>query len=142
MVEGSIPQWILTFPTTKAPRTGDGLFPGEVIEVAQVLVAEELTFLRLANNRGWTLARSPVDGSVLFEDLAGSVAEDKDVYSFPSGGRGVVPILHGPGLRTQTTVRMERIGYGLLRHLPFVAPCFPCAPLGIILRHKVPRRGE
>lgn len=107
MVEGSTAQWILAFPTTKSPRTGDGLFPGEVIEVAQVLAAEDLTFLRLANNRGWTFARSPTDGSVLFEDFAGGLSEDKDVYSFPSGGRGVVPILHGPGLRTQTTVRID-----------------------------------
>lgn len=36
MVEGSVPQWILTHPMTKAPRTGDGLFPGEVVEVTQV----------------------------------------------------------------------------------------------------------
>ena len=36
MVEGSVPQWILTHPMGKAPRTGDGLFPGEVIEVTQV----------------------------------------------------------------------------------------------------------
>ena len=36
MVEGSTPQWILTHPMAKAPRAGDGLFPGEVIEVTQV----------------------------------------------------------------------------------------------------------
>lgn len=36
MVEGSVPQWILTHPMAKAPRAGDGLFPGEVIEVTQV----------------------------------------------------------------------------------------------------------
>lgn len=110
MVEGATPQWILTFPTPKAPRTGDGLFPGEVIEVMQVFSADDLTYLRLANERGWTYARSPTDGSVLFEDYAGSVSEDKEVYSFPSGGRGVVPILHGPGLRTQTTVSVGGTG--------------------------------
>lgn len=27
-------------------------------------------------------------------------------YSFPSGATGTVPILHGPGLRTQATVRI------------------------------------
>ncbi|CAM9610764.1 unnamed protein product, partial [Ectocarpus sp. 6 AP-2014] len=57
MVEGSVPQWILTHPMTKAPRTGDGLFPGEVVEVTQVLSSEDVTFLRLANDRGWTFAR-------------------------------------------------------------------------------------
>lgn len=28
-------------------------------------------------------------------------------YSFPSGAKGIVPILHGPGLRTQATVRLQ-----------------------------------
>ena len=36
MVDGSQPQWIRTFPEEAAPRTGDGVFPGEVIEVTQV----------------------------------------------------------------------------------------------------------
>eukprot|EP00904_Undaria_pinnatifida_P011109 jgi/Undpi1/7128/HiC_scaffold_22.g09602.m1 len=103
MVEGSTPQWILTHPMAKAPRAGDGLFPGEVIEVTQVLSSGSLTFLRLANNRGWTYARSPTNGDVLFEDLAGGVSEDTEEYSFPSGAKGIVPILHGPGLRTQAT---------------------------------------
>lgn len=38
MVDDSLPQWIRTYPEEAAPRTGDGLFPGEVIEVAQVNV--------------------------------------------------------------------------------------------------------
>ncbi|CAM9404383.1 unnamed protein product, partial [Ectocarpus fasciculatus] len=110
MVEGSVPQWILTHPMTKAPRTGDGLFPGEVVEVTQVLSSEDVTFLRLANDRGWTYARSPLDGSVLFEDLAGGVAEDTEEYTFPPGATGMVPILHGPGLKTQATGVMVRPG--------------------------------
>lgn len=36
MVDDSLPQWIRTYPEDAAPRTGDGLFPGEVIEVTQV----------------------------------------------------------------------------------------------------------
>lgn len=42
----------------------------------QVLSSEGATFLRLANDRGWTYARSPTEGSVLFEDLAGGVSKD------------------------------------------------------------------
>lgn len=38
MVDDSLPQWIRTYPEDAAPRTGDGLFPGEVIEVTQVRV--------------------------------------------------------------------------------------------------------
>lgn len=40
MVDDTLPQWIRTYPEDAAPRTGDGLFPGEVIEVAQVPTAE------------------------------------------------------------------------------------------------------
>ena len=36
MLAGSPPQWILTYPEEAAPRTGDGLFPGDVVEVVQV----------------------------------------------------------------------------------------------------------
>lgn len=36
MLAGSPPQWILTYPEDAAPRTGDGLFPGDVVEVVQV----------------------------------------------------------------------------------------------------------
>lgn len=36
MAKGVPPQWIRMFPLLEAPRTGDGLFEGEVIEVAQV----------------------------------------------------------------------------------------------------------
>lgn len=38
MVLGVLPQWIRTYPEDAAPRTGEGLFPGEVIEVDQVFI--------------------------------------------------------------------------------------------------------
>lgn len=37
MVPRVLPQWIRTYPEDAAPRTGEGLFPGEIIEVDQVL---------------------------------------------------------------------------------------------------------
>lgn len=36
MLPNAMPQWIRTYPLDAAPRTGDGIFPGEVIEVIQV----------------------------------------------------------------------------------------------------------
>lgn len=42
MVDDSQPQWIRTFPEEAAPRTGDGVFPGEVIEITQVSVLHAL----------------------------------------------------------------------------------------------------
>lgn len=46
MVDDSLPQWIRTYPEEAAPRTGDGLFPGEVIEVAQVKLTRPLLYIR------------------------------------------------------------------------------------------------
>lgn len=37
------PQWIRRFPLKEAPRTGDGLFEGEIIEVSQVMVMKMAT---------------------------------------------------------------------------------------------------
>lgn len=36
MAPGIKPQWIRTYPELESPRTGDGLFADEVIEVTQV----------------------------------------------------------------------------------------------------------
>ena len=38
MALGARPQWIRSFPLVESPRTGEGLFEGEVIEVTQVLL--------------------------------------------------------------------------------------------------------
>eukprot|EP00752_Nemacystus_decipiens_P009414 g8417.t1 len=103
MVDDSLPQWIRTYPEEAAPRTGDGLFPGEVIEVAQVLTNKEKVFLRIANDRGWTYAKNPADDSMLFEEISGDIAEDKRNYGFPPTANEPIPILFGPGLESQQT---------------------------------------
>lgn len=36
MPEAGASQWIYTHPEEKAPRTGEGIFPLEVVEVTQV----------------------------------------------------------------------------------------------------------
>ncbi len=53
MVDGALPQWIRAYPEPDAPRTGEGLFPGEVIEVVQVLSHGGIVFLRIADGRGY-----------------------------------------------------------------------------------------
>eukprot|EP00903_Cladosiphon_okamuranus_P011132 g10508.t1 len=92
------PQWIRTYPEDAAPRTGEGLFPGEIIEVVQVLSNRKKVFLRLANDRGWTYAANPEDGSVLFEEMDGVFEHDELNYR---AARAQVPVLHGPSLESQ-----------------------------------------
>ncbi|CAN0100971.1 unnamed protein product [Scytosiphon promiscuus] len=103
MVDDSLPQWIRTYPEDAAPRTGDGLFPGEVIEVTQVLTNKEKVYLRIANDRGWTYAKNPADDSVLFEEISGDIAQDTRKYGFPPSAKDPIPILFGPGLESQQT---------------------------------------
>lgn len=44
--------------------------------LAQTLANKERVFLRLADDRGWTYVRNPVDNAVLFEEASGKIAVD------------------------------------------------------------------
>lgn len=41
-----------------------------------MLSNKEKVYLRIANDRGWTYAKNPVDNAVLFEEIKGEVAVD------------------------------------------------------------------
>ncbi|CAM9568889.1 unnamed protein product [Phaeothamnion confervicola] len=69
MVETAAPQWIRTDPDHFAPYTGEGIFPGDTVEVVQILSRNGIEYLRLADDRGWTFTRHPEDNSLLFEEL-------------------------------------------------------------------------
>eukprot|EP00752_Nemacystus_decipiens_P008749 g7810.t1 len=98
MLAGSPSQWILTYPEETAPRTGEGLFAGDIIEVVQELTVKEKIFLRLADDRGWTHVRNLVGNSVLFSEISGELIEDTKKYWFPLNIKQPVPVLQGPGL--------------------------------------------
>ena len=77
-----------------------------MIEVLQILPAEDKSgtvFLRLADDRGWTLLNHPQQGTALFEETHGTIAVDRKTYGFPSSALEPVPILFGPGLESQQT---------------------------------------
>mmetsp|Transcript_9767 Transcript_9767/g.14692 ORF Transcript_9767/g.14692 Transcript_9767/m.14692 type:complete len:1438 (-) Transcript_9767:159-4472(-) len=106
MVPDAAPQWIRTYPEYDAPRTGDGLFPGEVIEVVQKFSGSgnnNRVFLRLAGDRGWTFLTHPQTKDVLFEEIIGQIEEDNKVYGFMATAEDPVPILYGPGVDSQQT---------------------------------------
>lgn len=69
MVDDSLPQWIRTYPEDAAPRTGDGLFPGEVIEVTQVRARYTCGWIRGTIRSVGTFVR-------LFVILPGHTVED------------------------------------------------------------------
>jgi len=45
--------------------------------MTQVLTHKDKSFLRIANDRGWTYAKNPADDETLFEEIDGDIAEDK-----------------------------------------------------------------
>eukprot|EP00611_Tribonema_gayanum_P001692 TRINITY_DN1123_c0_g2_i5.p2 TRINITY_DN1123_c0_g2~~TRINITY_DN1123_c0_g2_i5.p2 ORF type:complete len:213 (+),score=69.36 TRINITY_DN1123_c0_g2_i5:922-1560(+) len=103
MVDEAAAQWIRTYPELDAPRTGEGLFPGEVIEVVQRLTVSDVVYLRLADDRGWMFLRNPQTDSVMFVEVGGTIVEDKKTYGLPSTLVDPVPIFFGPGNDSQLT---------------------------------------
>eukprot|EP00611_Tribonema_gayanum_P023585 TRINITY_DN4993_c0_g1_i2.p1 TRINITY_DN4993_c0_g1~~TRINITY_DN4993_c0_g1_i2.p1 ORF type:complete len:285 (+),score=71.93 TRINITY_DN4993_c0_g1_i2:149-1003(+) len=104
MVDDSPSQWIRAFPESDAPRTGEGLFAGNVIEVVQKLTKDDTVYLRLADKRGWTILQDPETGSVLFEAYGGEITPNLKTYAI--GGEIVtepVAILFGPTMDSQPT---------------------------------------
>ncbi|KAG5175947.1 P-loop containing nucleoside triphosphate hydrolase protein [Tribonema minus] len=132
-IEASTPQWVRAFPELDAPRTGDGVVPGEVVEVEQAIEKRSgAVFLRLADERGWVLLRSPHDmfprladergwvllrsphggcvllrsphrSTALFEQLRGDATVDNKLYGFLDPKMQPVPIYAGPGLKSKPT---------------------------------------
>eukprot|EP00903_Cladosiphon_okamuranus_P011080 g10459.t1 len=104
MPETGASQWIYTHPEEGAPRTGEGIFPMEVLEVVQLLpVGEGQLWLRLADERGWTCGRHTKDGEPCLEQVAGDIVEDNRVYELPRNLEQVTHILCGPAMASEVT---------------------------------------
>jgi hypothetical protein len=58
------------------PRTGEGVFPGEIVEVVQSIDMNSNTFLRLADDRGWVFCTHPTNMTMLFTQVP------RDQYSY------------------------------------------------------------
>ncbi|CAB1099722.1 unnamed protein product [Ectocarpus sp. CCAP 1310/34] len=103
MVAGVRPQWIRTFPVPQAPHTGDGLFEGETIEVTQVLENEGVSFLRMANDRGWASAQDieAGDGTALFTKVSGELTTETREHIVPMIANQPAVVLFGPSLESQ-----------------------------------------
>ena len=67
----NMPVSIRTLPCITASRTGEGIFPGEHVEVVGTQEEGGNTFLQLADNRGWLFTLNPRDGSSLFVPAVG-----------------------------------------------------------------------
>lgn len=80
------PVGIRTLPIVDGPRTGEGLYPGDIVEIQQVIdsqVGKEQHFLRLANDQGWVFEFHPqADYSIMIE-MNGKIQEKLFNYLYP-----------------------------------------------------------
>lgn len=104
MKAGIKPQWIRTYPEMDSPRTGDGLFADEVIEVTQAVTVKGVPFLRMANDRGWCLENDVGgDGSPVFTRVKGTLEQESRTHIVPLMASQPAAMLFGPNLKSQET---------------------------------------
>ena len=94
------PLGIRTVPAVNAPRTGEGVFPGEVVETMQTISEAESgqVFLRLAYDRGWVMTRHPSGKYAVLCEVRGSFSEERAIYTFSptSASSGVLCVYSSP----------------------------------------------
>jgi len=78
------PVGIRTVPRVDGPRTGEGLYPGEIIEVVQVVEVGDQRYLRLADDRGWVFENHPVAKYAILLPAGGRVLEGPQRFHYPS----------------------------------------------------------
>lgn len=78
------PVGIRTLPRVDGPRTGEGLFPGEFVEVVQILEEAGQRYLRLADDRGWVFENHPVAQYAIMVPAGGRVVEEDITFTYPS----------------------------------------------------------
>jgi hypothetical protein len=66
-----LPVGIRTLPDAASSRTGEGVFPGEHVEVVASREEGALTYLQLADHRGWVFSLNPSTASLLFVPAVG-----------------------------------------------------------------------
>ena len=66
-----LPVGIRTLPDVTSSRTGEGVFPGEHVEVVATREDAALTYLQLADHRGWVFSLNPTTATLLFVPAVG-----------------------------------------------------------------------
>ncbi len=85
---------IRTLPKTNAPRTGEGVTPGEIFECVQTIKADFNLYFRLWGDRGWLYEKDPKARYPILSRVLGDFKEEIKEFKFV--GKGKLPILSGP----------------------------------------------
>jgi PH domain len=92
------PVGIRTLPSINAPRTSEGIYPGQVVEMVQVIAIAENNFLRLADDKGWVFSRHPKDMQTLLVRVEGTCLEGNRKYEYRATSTEPLTVYEGPSL--------------------------------------------
>lgn len=102
-----LPVGIRTLPDVHSSRTGEGIFPGEHVEVVatqEEAVEEEskvkrrqaVTYLQLADRRGWVFSLSPLTRALLFVPAVGYTYRPQQGLQFQVANTEVRTLFYPP----------------------------------------------
>lgn len=97
------PVGIRTLPFTDAPRTNEGIYPGEVVEIVQIYKSDNNIFLRLADDRGWVFQYHPKARYVLLMNVPGEYIEEERRYIYASNRTDDLNTFIGPSFDSEIT---------------------------------------
>lgn len=98
MDPNSQPLAIRKAPSYSSERTGEGIFPGEVLEMVQTVEEEGSIFFRLADERGWAPKDHPRTGASLFTFVPGKIREELHSLKYKASMTTPLGIRYGPAM--------------------------------------------
>lgn len=92
------PVGIRSVPDVDGPRTGEGLFAGEIIEIVQTIDEKEKNqkYLRLADDRGWVFENHPLGQYSILTPAGGKLIEEFRTYEYLDEFLETLPVYASP----------------------------------------------
>lgn len=118
--EEKFPIGIRKAPDVGAFRTGQGVFPGEMLVVTGTLRRGSVLYLQLEWGRGWVFDTHPNDGRILVNLMQGEALEGPFHMRVTSGENPPVGLRHGPHTAAEKTGEGIAAGERIDCHLKFV----------------------
>jgi hypothetical protein len=98
------PVGVRRFPHMRSPRTGQVIYPGEVIETEQEVILEGVKYLRVfGRSPAWVFVRQPKTNKVMLLPLAGELIETRKTFMYKADQPSPIGILSGPSENCQKT---------------------------------------
>lgn len=92
------PVGIRSVPHVNGPRTGEGLFAGDIVEIVQTIEDSENNqrYLRLSDDRGWVFENHPSADYAIMIPVGGRLVETLHTYEYEKDFLANLPIFSNP----------------------------------------------